>query len=101
MVQLIAALFLLTVVTRALPFLFAKQLEKSSLIHGVEKKLPAYLMLLLVLYEIKPASFFVWPYGLPAVIALISLLIVHVLFRQVLLSLAISTISYIFLIKCF
>ena len=98
-VSLILSLFVMIMVTRGLPFLFAKHLAQNMRFQAVGKQLPAYIMLLLVIYEINPATFLTAPFGLPAIAALAILLIVHCIFRQLLFSLAVGTLCYVLLLN--
>lgn len=91
------SLFLLIVVTRALPFWFGRYFKDNELLVHVGKSLPAYVMMLLVLYEIKLDSFAVYPYALPALLSVIIVVIMHIWLRQVLLSMFMGTASFILL----
>ena len=91
---LLISLFAMTVLTRAVPFFFAKKLQGPPAFQAIGRELPAYIMLLLVIYEVKPESFLQPPYAIPAIIALGILTGVHVLKRSVLLSIAAGTSSY-------
>lgn len=98
-VAVILSLFAMIMLTRALPFLFAKQLQQNLRFQAVGKELPAYIMLLLVIYEIGPASFLHTPYGMPAIGALAIMTIIHRLVHQLLLSLLVGTVSYVLLLQ--
>ena len=91
------AVMVLILATRWLPFIFAERLKNAKMIENVGKQLPAYIMLLLLIYELKPSSFVVWPYALPQVIALLFVIIIHLWQRQVLLSMLVGVISYLIL----
>lgn len=97
--KLIFSLSLMILLTRALPFLFAKQLQQSQRFQAVGKELPAYVMLLLVIYEIGPERFLQPPYGIPEVSALVILTFVHYISHQLFLSLMTGTISYVLLLQ--
>ena len=91
----VISLFCLTMLTRSLPFLFAKQLGSNTLMKALGRRLTAYIMLLLVIYQINPASFAVYPYGLPAVFSLLVVITVHLLFRNPLVSMIIGTVCFV------
>lgn len=90
-------LCLLIIVTRALPFWFGRYFKDNEMLAYVGKALPAYVMMLLVLYEIKLDSFVVYPYALPALISLGIVVMMHIWLRQVLLSMSVGTASFILL----
>lgn len=92
-------LFLLTVVTRTLPFLFASKLAGNEKMKRVGKQLAAYIMMLLVIYQINPASFTSHPFGWPHLVSLAIVVVIHLLFHKPLLSMLVGTISFIFFIQ--
>lgn len=94
-------LFLVMVATRALPFVFSKVLKKNEYIETIGKSLPAYIMLLLVIYEVNIKTFTKAPYGLPAILALLSVVVVHVWKRSMLLSIVVGTVVFVLLNFCF
>lgn len=98
-VTLIGALFIMILLTRALPFFFANQLKDHVKFQALGRQLPAYIMLLLVVYEVHLGSFLHWPYGIPALLALTLLTFVHLWRRQVFISLAVGTVSYVYLLR--
>lgn len=85
----------LSVLTRVFPFWMAKFMTENF--NKMGKLLPAYIMLLLVIYEINPETITTPPYGLPALMALIVVTLMHVWFRNTLITLAIGTTSFMFL----
>ena len=88
----LVALFLLAVITRALPFFIGKYM--SPRINQLGKLLPAYIMLLLVIYEMNIIKIIVPPHDWPAFAALFILTVIHLWRRNTLLSLFIGTLSY-------
>ena len=91
------SLFLVTIVTRAFPFMFASKISGNTRIQQLGKRLTAYIMVLLVIYEINPVSFQTYPFGIPALISLLLVLVVHLLLHKPLLSMILGTMSFIFL----
>ncbi len=90
-------LFLLIIFTRSFPFLFSSMLAKSEKMQRVGKRLSAYIMLLLVIYEVNPNSFKTYPYGLPALFSLFVVLLAHLIFRKPLLSMVLGTVSFVWI----
>lgn len=95
----ILSLFFLSVVTRALPFLVANYMGERF--NRLGKYLPAYIMMLLVVYEINPATMHTYPYAIPALLSLTLLTLVHLWRRNSLISLMVGTFSYITLLSLF
>lgn len=85
-------LFMVTVITRTLPFLFGAKMTDT--LNQVGKLLPGYIMMCLVIYEINPHSFFQYPYGLPDLIGLLVVLILFKTVHNMVLSLFLSFITY-------
>lgn len=94
--SVLIALFLLSAITRALPFFVGKYM--SARINQLGKLLPAYIMLLLVIYEINIDNIITKPYAWPAFVALGILTAIHLWRRNTLLSLFVGTASYLLLL---
>jgi branched-subunit amino acid transport protein AzlD len=94
---IVVSLFCLTMLTRSFPFLFSEKLAGNTMMKVVGKRLTAYIMMLLVIYEINPVSFNAYPYGLPAMLSLLLVILVHLLLRKPLLSMLFGTLSFILL----
>ncbi len=99
--SVMAALFVMVIATRSLPFIFTKFLKNSKTLKIIGQFLPDYIMLLLVIYEVGITHFTRYPYGIPAIIALGVLIIVHLLKRQMLLSILSGTAVYIAMLHLF
>ncbi|MDF1796032.1 MAG: AzlD domain-containing protein [Coxiellaceae bacterium] len=93
LVMLLVALVVL--VTRVLPFVFSAVLKNNGTLMIIGKYLPAYIMLLLTIFEIGLSKFEKAPYNIPAVVGLLALVAVHWWKRKTLLSLAVSVAVYI------
>lgn len=90
-----ATLFIMILLTRALPFLFARILKNSAPLQAIGNYLPAYIMLILVIYEVNITHFTYYPYGIPALIALATVVGLHYWKRYLLLSMFSGTSVYI------
>lgn len=95
---LFISLFLIIVFTRLLPYIFAERLKEAKMIESIGKQLPAYIMFLLLIYEIEIETFLHWPYGLFELAALLLLIIIHYWKRNLLLSLFVSSSFYLMLL---
>lgn len=94
---IVFCIFLSTVIGRGLPFVFASKLSGNKKIKVVGKKLTAYIMMLLVIYEINPATFKSYPFALPALISLLFVILAHLYIKKPLLSMVLGTTSYVIL----
>lgn len=91
-----------TMLTRFLPFiLFPKGKEPPAFINYLGKVLPYAVIGLLVVYCLKDAVFTLY-HGLPEAIAIIVTVFLHKWKKNTLLSIAVGTVLYMFLVqKCF
>ncbi len=89
-----------TMATRFLPFLvFSSQKPTPLYIQYLGKALPCAIFGMLVVYCLKKVSFINAPYGIPEVISIIIVVLLHIWKRQMLLSIAGGTICYMVLIQ--
>lgn len=89
-----------TMLTRFLPFLLfpaGKPMPKA--IHYLGTVLPGAVFGLLIVYCLKHVSFFTGNYGLPEVISIALVIILHLWKRQMLLSIAGGTVCYMLLVQ--
>lgn len=97
-VILISAMALTTIALRALPFLvFGKRTPKY--ISYLGKVLPQALIALLVVYCLKDVSVTVRPFGLPELIAGVSVIAMQAWRRNAVLSILLGTVIYMALIR--
>lgn len=94
-------LFTVVILTRFMPFWFQKALKNNYHLERVGRQLPAFIMTLLLIFELNPKSFLVYPYGAPAFIALAVLSLFHLWKRQVLLSMLTGLVTYLFVLPYF
>lgn len=89
-----------TVITRFLPFLvFPAGKPTPKYIQYLGKVLPASVFGLLVIYCLKNVSILTGSHGIPELIAIVLVVVVHLWKRQMLLSIAGGTICYMILIQ--
>lgn len=86
------------IITRFLPFVFTRQLEKHEKIKVLGDKLPSYIMMLLLIYQLHPANLVSLKAWLVPLMSLILVIIIHKSFRKPLLSIASGVICF-YLIK--
>ena len=96
----IAVVALGTMITRFLPFLiFPAGKETPKFIQYLGKALPGAVFGLLLVYCLKHVSFLTGSYGLPEIIAIAVVVVLHLWKRQMLLSVAGGTICYMLLVQ--
>lgn len=96
----IAIVAVVTFATRALPFvIFNTQKSLPPYIRYLNGVLPTAIIAMLVVYCLKDVSPIRYPYGLPELISLVFLTIVHRRFKKILISIGGSTALYMFLVQ--
>ena len=96
----IAVIVLATMLTRFLPFiLFPAGKPTPKYIQYLGKVLPAAVFGLLVVYCLKDVSIFSGSHGLPELLAIAVVVLLHLWKRQMLLSIAGGTICYMLLVQ--
>ncbi|WP_295235352.1 AzlD domain-containing protein [Veillonella sp.] len=96
----IGAVVLGTMATRFTPFLiFSKTSKPPAIIKYLGAVLPAAVMGLLVVYSLKDVTLWTYPHGLPELLAILALVVIHLVKRNMLLSIATGTIVYMLLIQ--
>lgn len=89
-----------TAVTRFLPFLvFPAGKPTPKYVQYLGKVLPAAVFGLLVIYSLKDVSILSGSHGIPELIAIIVVVVLHVWKRQMLLSIAGGTVCYMLLVQ--
>ena len=89
-----------TMITRFLPFLlFPAGKETPKYIQYLGKSLPAAALGLLVVYCFKEVSFLAAPYGLPELISIGLVTLLHLWKRNLLLSIGAGTVCYMLLVQ--
>ena len=97
---MILAIALGTMITRFLPFLLFPENKKTpEIIVYLGKVLPPAMMGLLVVYCLKGISITSSPYGIPEILAIVLIIILHKWKRNSLLSIGGGTMLYMFLIQ--
>ncbi|HJB81555.1 MAG TPA: branched-chain amino acid transporter permease [Candidatus Mediterraneibacter intestinavium] len=96
----VAMVVLGTAVTRFLPFLvFPSGKPTPKYVQYLGKFLPAVVFGLLVVYSLKDVSVFTGSHGIPEMISILLVIVLHVWKRQMLLSIAGGTVCYMLLVQ--
>lgn len=100
MLLTIAIVALVTLATRAVPFLvFRTNRPLPPYIRYLNTVLPTAIIAMLVVYCLKDTTVLRAPYGMPEAISLVFLAIVHRRFKKILLSIGGSTALYMILVQ--
>ena len=99
-VIIIAVVVLGTMITRFLPFiLFPAGKPTPKYIQYLGDVLPFAVIGLLVVYSLKDTIVLAWPYGLPEMIAIGCVVLLHVWKKNMLLSIGAGTVIYMLLVQ--
>ena len=97
---IIAAMAIGTQLTRWLPFwMFPESREPPTIVEYLGKVLPAATMGLLVVYCLKDVTWFSGDHGLPQIIAIATVAVLHKWKSNTLISIAGGTVMYMFLLQ--
>lgn len=89
-----------TAFLRFLPFLIInKSLSENKYIQFLGKILPYSMIALLVVYCLKDINIIKFPYAIPELISIAVIVILHVIKRNVLISIGVGTVLYMFLVQ--
>ena len=97
---LIAVVALATMLTRFAPFLiFGEKRDTPPILSYFGRVLPPAVFGMLVVYCLKSVSPAVYPFGLPELIGIAAVVVLHLAFRRMLLSIGVGTLTYILLLN--
>lgn len=97
---MIAIMALATMATRFLPFLiFGENRKTPQLVTYLGKVLPCAVMGMLVVYCLKDVKFLSAPYGIPELIGIVVVALLHLWKRNSLLSIGVGTVCYMLLVQ--
>jgi len=90
----------MTFLTRLIPFiLFKGKKETPKSIRYIGNYLPPAVIAMLIIYSIKNISIIVYPYGIPEIIGIAAVVLLHLYKRNNLLSIVGGTIIYMILVQ--
>lgn len=99
-IAVIAVVAVCTLITRCIPFLvFGRKNEVPGIVAYLGKVLPAAIMAALVVYCLKNINLMTSPHGLPELISVTVVTVLHLWKRNTLLSIAGGTVCYMMLIR--
>ena len=85
--------------TRAFPFVFFLKKEPPTIIKYIERYFPPIIMTILILYTIKDIDFAVAPHGYKELLAMFLTAIIHIVFKNYLISIFGGTVLYMILVQ--
>lgn len=98
-IGIILVVAICTFATRALPFLiFGGKKEVSPVIQYLGKVLPPAIMIILVVYCLKGVDFFTGSRGIPELVAIAVVALLHIWKKNTLLSIGAGTILYMLMV---
>lgn len=96
----IAIMSIISYFTRALPFIFFR--NKEELPHYflfIGKYFPSIIITILIVFTLKDVDFSIVPYGLKEIVGVFVTAILHLLFKNYLISIFLGTVFYMSLIQ--
>ena len=99
LVLVIAVITVVTVLTRALPFIAFGKKELPATVKYLGNVLPAAIMVILVCYCLKGIQFAESPHGLPELVACAAVAGVHLWKKNMYLSIIVCTVCYMVLLR--
>ncbi len=99
-IGIIAVVTLVTLCTRALPFvLFRNHAAMPKFVFYLGDVLPFAMMGMLIIYCLKAVSVFNYPFGLPELLAVGTVVLLHIWKRNTFLSVGAGTVIYMLLVQ--
>ena len=86
-----------TFLFRYIPFLLKSKLENNRAMQVVKTSLPASIMLILVLYTLNDIKWLYAPYGLCEITSILLIIVLHLKYRNTLLSISLGVMYYIYI----
>ncbi|EOJ0153689.1 branched-chain amino acid transporter permease [Campylobacter coli] len=97
----ILAASLATYLTRVLAFILFKNKKENCHLLFVQYNMPLVIIIILFFYTFYEVDFYSYPYGLDFIVSCILVFLIHLLFKNALLSIILGTIFYMFVLRLF
>jgi branched-subunit amino acid transport protein AzlD len=88
-----------TFFTRLFPFLFFARRDPPEIVRFIGRYIPPMVMVILVVYSLGEVNWLEKPHGIPEVLAILSVVVLHWLFKNPLVSIFGGTILYMVLVQ--
>jgi branched-subunit amino acid transport protein AzlD len=100
MMLLLAVMTAISASMRLIPFVFSKWMSRWSLLEKLAAILPLCISILLVAHLLDASSFKEYPFGVPQLSGIASVIFVQALFRKILLSMGVGVLVHQLLLHC-
>lgn len=100
--EIYIAIAIMTVInyfTRVFPFLFFRKNDLPAYILFIEKYFPSVIMTILIFYTLKDINFSLVPYGIKEIGGIVFTALLHLIFKNYLVSIFIGTLFYMGLVQ--
>ena len=100
--EIYIAIAIMTVInyfTRVFPFLFFRKNDLPAYILFIEKYFPSVIMTILIFYTLKEINFSLVPYGMKELGSIVFTALLHLIFKNYLVSIFIGTLFYMGLVQ--
>lgn len=101
MLSAIVVMAACTFFLRALPFAVLRKIKGNRLLDYFGRTMPPGIMLILVVYSVSSVDFSAFPFGLPALISMVAVVVIHHIWRKALLSIVLGTGIHMVLLQSF
>ncbi|MBE6718645.1 MAG: branched-chain amino acid transporter AzlD [Ruminococcaceae bacterium] len=98
-VLMIVIISVITMMLRIIPFLIFEKRKTPEFVVYLGKVLPYAIMGMLVVYCLRGTSFVTNPYGIPEIVSVLIVVLVHIWKRNTLLSILTGTLSYMMFVQ--
>lgn len=88
-----------TFLTRVTPFLIFKNDKPNPKLLSLERHMGLFIIVILVFYALRNTNFKEFPFGAYEIISALIAILIHLKFKNILLSIAISTASYMIFLR--
>ena len=99
LVLVILLMSAITFATRALPFAFFRNRKPPRFLSMIEEQIPPAIMVILVFFSIKDAQVASWPFGIPHLAGILTVVALQLWRRNPMLSILSGTACYMALIR--
>ncbi len=97
----LAVMAVATFFLRATPFVILRKARGNKLLDFFGATMPPGIMLILVVFSVSSVDFTGYPFGLPALISMAAVAVIHHLWRKALLSIVLGTAIHMILLQTF
>ena len=88
-----------TAIIRFLPFIVFSGRKTPAYIIYLGKVLPCAIMGMLIVYCLKDVSFIKSPFGIPELLCIALVAVLHILFKNTLISMGVGTVAYMLIVQ--